>query len=119
MIFLFIIKLRLKIVRNTIHDIPVYNQTSCKNRKKYNSIFLLIIKPRVRKVRNTNHDIPVYNQTSCKNKKEIKFMIFQLQNQTSCKKLRNRIHGLFKPRLLSIQPVYNQTSCKKNKKYNS
>ena len=52
MIFLFIIKLRVKIVRNTIHDIPVYNQTSCK------------------KVRNTIHDIPVYNQTSCKKSKK-------------------------------------------------
>ena len=45
MIFLFIIKPRVKKVRNTIHDIPflheVYNQTSCK------------------KVRNTIHDIPV------------------------------------------------------------
>ena len=45
MIFLFIIKPRVKKVRNTIHDIPVYNQTSCK------------------KVRNRFHDIPVYNQT--------------------------------------------------------
>ena len=43
MIFLFIITPRVKIVRNTIHDIPVYNQTSCK------------------KVRNTIHDIPVYS----------------------------------------------------------
>ena len=47
MIFLLTIKSRRKKVRNTIHDIPVYNQTSCK------------------KVRNTIHDIPVYNQTSC------------------------------------------------------
>ena len=46
MIFLLIIKPRVKIVRNTIHDIPVDNQTSCK------------------KVRNTIHDIPVYNQNS-------------------------------------------------------
>ena len=70
MIFLFIIKLRVKIERNTIHDIPAYNQTSCKkvrNRihgiplweKSYNSIF----KPRVKKVRNKIHDIPVHNQT--------------------------------------------------------
>ena len=48
MIFLFIIKLRVKIDRNTIHDSPAYNQTSCK------------------KVRNRIHGIPVYNQTSCK-----------------------------------------------------
>ena len=53
MIFLFIIKPRVKNVRNTIHDIPVYNQTSCKKR-----------------VRNTIHDIPVYNQTSCKKSKK-------------------------------------------------
>ena len=52
MIFQFIIKRRVKKVRNTIHDIPVYNQTSCK------------------KVRNTIHDIPVYNQTSCKKNKK-------------------------------------------------
>ena len=52
MIFLFIIKLRVKKVRNTIHDIPVYNQTSCK------------------KVRNKIHDIPVYNQSSCKKNKK-------------------------------------------------
>ena len=45
MIFRFIIKPRVKIERNTIHDIPVYNQTSCK------------------KVRDTIHDIPVYYQT--------------------------------------------------------
>ena len=51
MIFQLIIKPRKK-VRNTIHDIPVYNQTSCK------------------KVRNTIHDIPVYNQTSCKKSKK-------------------------------------------------
>ena len=49
MIFL---KPRVKKVRNTIHDIPVYNQTSCK------------------KVRNTIHDIPVDNQTSCKKNKK-------------------------------------------------
>ena len=48
MIFLFIIKPRVRKVRNTNHDIPVYNQTSCK------------------KVRNKIHDIPVHNQTSCK-----------------------------------------------------
>ena len=48
MTFQFIIKPRVKKVRNTIDDIPVYNQISCK------------------KVRNTIHDIPVYNQTSCK-----------------------------------------------------
>ena len=48
MIFQFLVKK----VRNTIHDIPVYNQTSCK------------------KVRNTIHDIPVYNQTSCKKSKK-------------------------------------------------
>ena len=52
MIFLFIIKPRVKIVRNTIDDIPVDNQTSCK------------------KVRNTIHDIPVHNQTSCKKSKK-------------------------------------------------
>ena len=52
MIFQFIIKPSVKKVRNTIHDIPVYNQTSCK------------------KVRNTIHDIPVYNQTSCKKNKK-------------------------------------------------
>ena len=34
MIFLFIIKLRVKIERNTIHDIPAYNQTSCKKVRK-------------------------------------------------------------------------------------
>ena len=34
MIFLFIIKPRVEIVRNTNHDIPVCNQTSCKNSKK-------------------------------------------------------------------------------------
>ena len=45
MIFLFIIKPRVRKVRNTNHDIPVYNQTSCK------------------KVRDTIHDIPVYYQT--------------------------------------------------------
>ena len=45
MIFLFIIKLRLKIERNTIHDIPAYNQTSCK------------------KVRNRIHGITVYYTT--------------------------------------------------------
>ena len=45
MIFLFKIKPRVKKVRNTIHDISVYNQTSCK------------------KVRDTIHDIPVYYQT--------------------------------------------------------
>ena len=48
MIFLFIIKPCGKRVRNTIHDIPAYNQTSRK------------------KVRNSIHDIPVHNQTSCK-----------------------------------------------------
>ena len=71
MIFLFIIKPRVKKVRNTIHDIPVYNQTSCK------------------KVRNTIHDIPVYNQTSCK---KVRNKIHDIQpvhdiclNQTSCK----------------------------------
>ena len=48
MIFLLIIKPRVNKVRNTIHDIPVCNQTLWK------------------KVRNTIHDIPVYNQTSCK-----------------------------------------------------
>ena len=37
MIFLLIIKPRAKKLRNTIHDIPVYDQTSCKNSKKYNS----------------------------------------------------------------------------------
>ena len=37
MIFLYIIKPRVEIVRNTIHDIPVDNQTSCKKSKKYNS----------------------------------------------------------------------------------
>ena len=52
MIFLFMTKPRVKIVRNTIHDIPVYNQTSC------------------RKVRNKIHDISLYNQTSCKNSKK-------------------------------------------------
>ena len=36
MIFLFIIKPRVRKVRNN-HDIPVYNQTSCKKSKKYNS----------------------------------------------------------------------------------
>ena len=46
MIFQLIIKPSLKKQENTIHDIPVYNQTSCK------------------KVRNTIHDIPVYNQNS-------------------------------------------------------
>ena len=45
MVFLFIIKPRVNKVRNKIHDISVYNQTSCK------------------KVRNTIHDIPVDNQT--------------------------------------------------------
>ena len=54
MIFQLIIKPRVKKVRNTIHDIPVYNQTSCK------------------KVRKTIHDIPVYNQTSCKKSKKYK-----------------------------------------------
>ena len=52
MIFLFIIKPRVKKIGNTIHDIPVYDQTSCK------------------KLRNTIHDIPVYNQTSCKKNKK-------------------------------------------------
>ena len=52
MIFLFMIKPRVKKVTNTIHDIPVYNQTSCK------------------KVRNRIHDIPVHNQTSCKKSKK-------------------------------------------------
>ena len=52
MIFLFITKPRVKIVRNTIHDIPVYNQTSCK------------------KVRNRIHDITVYNQTSWEKSKK-------------------------------------------------
>ena len=37
MIFLIMIKPRVKKVRNTIHDIPVYNQTSCKKSKKYKS----------------------------------------------------------------------------------
>ena len=37
MIFLLIIKPRRKKVRNTIYDIPVYDQTSCKQSKKYNS----------------------------------------------------------------------------------
>ena len=37
MIFRFIIKPRVKKGRNKIHDIPVYNQTSCKKSKKYNS----------------------------------------------------------------------------------
>ena len=37
MIFLFVIKPRVKIVRNKIRDIPLYNQTSFKNSKKYNS----------------------------------------------------------------------------------
>ena len=37
MIFLYIIKPRVKIVRNKIHDIPIYNQTSFKNSKKYDS----------------------------------------------------------------------------------
>ena len=52
MIFQFKTKPRVKKVRNTIHDFPVYHQTSCK------------------KVRNTIHDIPVYNQTSCKKNKK-------------------------------------------------
>ena len=52
MIFLFIIKPCGKKVRNTTHDIPVYNQTSCK------------------KIRNTILDIPVDNQTSCKKSKK-------------------------------------------------
>ena len=52
MISQFIIKPSVKKVRNTIYDIPVYNQTSCK------------------KVRNTIHDIPVHNQTSCKKSKK-------------------------------------------------
>ena len=34
MIFQFIIKSSVKKVRNTSHDIPVYNQTSCKKSKK-------------------------------------------------------------------------------------
>ena len=37
MIFRFIITPRVKKDRNTIHDIPVYNQTSCKRSKKYKS----------------------------------------------------------------------------------
>ena len=45
MIFLFIIKPCGKKVRNTIHDIPAYNQISCK------------------KVRNRIHGITVYYQT--------------------------------------------------------
>ena len=45
MIFLFIIKPRVKKIRNTIHDIPVYNQTSCK------------------KVRNRIHGSTVYYPT--------------------------------------------------------
>ena len=52
MIFRFMTKPRVKNVRNTIHDIPVDNQTSFK------------------KGRNIIHDIPVYNQTSCKNSKK-------------------------------------------------
>ena len=71
MIFLFIIKPRVKTsckkVRNKkyqtlwekskkyIHDIPVYNQTSCKIE------------------RNTIHDIPAYNQTSCKKVRNKKY----------------------------------------------
>ena len=43
--FEFVIKPSVKKVRNTIHDIFVYNQTSCK------------------KVSDTIHDIPVYYQT--------------------------------------------------------
>ena len=45
MIFLFIIKPRVGKVRNTYHDIPVHNQTSCQKSK------------------NKVHDIPVHNQT--------------------------------------------------------
>ena len=90
MIFLFIIKPRVKKVRNTIHDIPVYNQTSCKKSKK--SIHDIVYnQTSCKKVRNTIHDIPVYNQTSCK-------------------KVRNRIHGI---------TVYYQTLWEKSKKYNS
>ena len=37
MIILFMIKPRVNKLRNTIHDIPVYNETSCKKSKKYNS----------------------------------------------------------------------------------
>ena len=37
MIFLFIIKPRVRKVRNSNHDIPDYDQTSCKKSKKYNS----------------------------------------------------------------------------------
>ena len=70
MIFQFVIKPSVKKVRNTIHDIPVYNQTSCKKVRNTFMIFLFITKPRVRNVRNTNHDIPVYNQTSCKKSKK-------------------------------------------------
>ena len=70
MIFLFIIKPRVKNVRNTIHDIPVYNQTSCK------------------KVRNTIHDIPVYNQTSCKKRKKYN-SIFLFIIKPRVKKVRN------------------------------
>ena len=89
MIFLFIIKPRVKKVRNTIHDIPnlvgkivrntIYIQTSLNNQTS------------CKKVRNIIHDIPV-------------------DNQTSCKKARNTIHDI---------PEYNQTSCKKSKKYTS
>ena len=70
MIFLFIIKPCGKKVRNTIHDIPAYNQTSCK--KVRNRIHgITVYYPTLwEKVRNIIHDIPVYNQTSCKNRKK-------------------------------------------------
>ena len=70
MIFLFIIKLRLKIVRNTIHDISVYNQTSCKKVRDTIHDIPVYYQTLWEKVRNTIHDIPVYNQTSCKNRKK-------------------------------------------------
>ena len=63
-------------------------------------------------------------------------MIFLFDNQTSCKKVRNKIHDIpvyiheitlfiIKPRVKKVRntihdiPVDNQTSCKKSKKYNS
>ena len=45
----------------------------------------------------------LYNQTSCKKSK--KYHDIPVDNQTSCKKVRNKIHDI---------PVHNQTSCKKS-----
>ena len=49
MIFLFIIKPRVKKVRNKIHDIPVQNKPRVKKLEIQFMIFRFIIKPRVKK----------------------------------------------------------------------